>query len=183
MAIQKITQAQRNLIKNASVHALSTRPGEQGKKEIDVKNAMYVPIEMLMDEIDNIIDRVEAAITTVDNKVIVLQNTTFESDSITTAIDHTLENNKAKAYTGTAASVNITIPSGISAGFCSEVSFKTGDTAPTVTFTNSSGKTFFKMQYGAVIGTYNAPKNAKVSMVFYCMDGESVEAIILDLKQ
>lgn len=182
MAVQKITKAQRNLIKNASVHALSTRPGEQGKKEMDIKNAMYGPVAMLMDAIDGIIDEVNANIGDVDDKVSVLQNTVFKQDSVTRAIEYTLENNVAMAFTAEAESVEITIPTDVGAGFCCEISIKTGNAAPSVTFINESGKAFYKILYGGVVGVYNAPTNAVVDMCFYCVDGEIVRAIIIDLK-
>lgn len=60
--ITKITSEQRALIRRNSVHVLPTRPAERGLKEADVKNAMYKPLSMLADCIDEKIDEINGAL-------------------------------------------------------------------------------------------------------------------------
>lgn len=181
-SIPKITQEQRDLMKRISVYALSTRPADEGKKEADVKAAMYMPLDKLCDFIDAIVESTNIMLTGIEGKVDEIQETQFVSDDITTQINHTFVDNTTTSYNQEAQSVRVVIPSTIAKGFTSELIFTTGDTAPTVEFVNESTKQLYKLQFGSVVGAYAPPNNAKVHLYCYCDDDSSVLIIILDVK-
>lgn len=182
MSIPKITQEQRDLMKRISVYALSTRPADEGKKEADVKAAMYMPIEKMCDFIDAIVESTNTMLTSIEGKVNEIQETQFETDSLTTQINHTFADNKTTSFTQEAQSVKLVIPNTITKGFTSEVIFKTGATSPKVEFVNESSKQLYKMQFGSVVGAYTPPADARVHLYCYCDDDSSVLIIILDVK-
>lgn len=178
-SIPKITEEQRARLKRASVYALSTRPSEQGKKEGDVKLAMYAPNEMVCDFIDLIVDSINIEVGGLSNTVGEIKATKFEKDEITTQIAYTLENNTVKTYSAIAASVAITMPDGLDAGFAAGIEFFVGDTPPQV-IVNANGKNVSMFQYGTKIGQYNPAKNARVTMYAYSNGGEYVDIFILE---
>ncbi len=177
--IPKITEEQRLLMQRLSVYALSTRPSEQGKKEMDVKTAMYAPIGKVCDFIDAIVDAANAAIDSVHTDVENIEPTQYVKDEITTSVDYTLVNNAVKTYSAVASSVKIIVPEDVEAGFNSAITFFTGDSPLHVTFV-SNGKIVKLFQYGANVGEYNASKNARVNMYAYSNDGEYVDIFIFE---
>ncbi len=178
-SIPKITEEQRARLKRASVYALSTRPSEQGKKEADIKNAMYAPNEMVCDFIDLIVDSINIEVGGLSKTVGEIKATIFENDEITTQIAYTLANNVVKTYSATAASVVITMPDEINAGFAAGIEFFTGDTPPQVTV-NPNAKNVSMFQYGTKIGQYSPAKNARIAMYAYSNNGEYVDIFILE---
>lgn len=180
--IPRISKEQRELMKRISVYALSTRPADEGKKEADVKAAMYMPIEKICDFIDSIVEATNSALDGMQGKVNQIQETQHIKDDITKRIEHTFVDNTSKSFVQNAEGVKLTIPKDIELGFTSEIIFTTGDNPPSVEFVNESTKSLYKMQFGAVVGAYSPPANARVHMYCYCDDDSSVLLIILDVK-
>lgn len=179
MNIPKITEEQRQILKRKSVYALSTRPAEQGKKEADVKEAMFAPTEYLCDCIDGITDAANTALGEIETSVEDIKPTGYQTDEITTAIDHTFANNVIKTYTKNAQSVKITVPLDAKEGFYSGLMFFTGGEAPKVSV-ESNGKNVALMQYGTNVGEYNPSNNARVSMYVFSNDGINFDIFILE---
>lgn len=182
MTIEKITEEQRNLLKRQSVYALSTRPAEQGKKEADVKAAMFEPVETLCDIIDQKLEGINNDFQRVDAETANMKPTVYPQDSLTTQIDYTLANNEIKVFKETAQSVKLTIPKDIEAGYCAGVAFFTGDEPPQINL-ESNGKRLNLIQYGGSVGVYNASQNVRVTMHAYSNDGVYVDLFIVEASK
>lgn len=91
-----------------------------------------------------------------------------EIDNSHSTITYTVSANKVKTYTSTISSATITLPSTVYFGFIAEINFKTGATAPVVSFVNNSSYNFLIMQFGASSAVYNPGANKTVSLMFYC---------------
>lgn len=98
---------------------------------------------------------------------------TFEVDTTTTRIRHTLKNYEEKSYrAGNISSVSIVIPSSIDIGFYSGVNFRIGNTVPDYFTTSISPVYTLKViNLGLVIDSLESfqPKpNTTIDMLFYC---------------
>lgn len=179
MSIAKITEEQRLLLQRISVYALSTRPAEQGKKEADVKSAMFAPVDKICDFIDGIVDATNVAIDALEAQAEYTKPTVYKQDELTQQINHTFVHNEIKAYMGTAQSVKIAIPADAQAGFYSGIEFNTGEEPPTVTF-ESNGKRLCLVQYGGNIGEYHPAQNSRVTMYAFSNGGTYVDVFITE---
>lgn len=107
------------------------------------------------------------------------EKTTFENKTGTT-VSVTLADKVNSVITDeNTSTINITIPETIGAGFAAEVNFVSGNTAPTVNFTNDSELTFVVIKEGQSSDEYEPSTNANCDLLFYC-NGLIIECAIIE---
>lgn len=96
------------------------------------------------------------------------------SDSTTTAINYTVEDNTDKTFKASGiTSIRLTIPSGIGHGYYAGVNVICGATAPTFEIVNSSSYDVKILQRGLLQQSYTPQPNSAANMLIYC-DGAAV---------
>lgn len=108
--------------------------------------------------------------------------TGWAQDSSDITIDYTMADNKTKSFSAAGiATVKLTIPSGVNIGYMAMVCIKHGSTAPTYTFVNNSSKPLTLVQFGVKVTEYVPSPNTRVRIMPACMDGETIEMLILEI--
>ena len=109
--------------------------------------------------------------------------TGWAHDTSATSISYTMDDNKVKAFGASGiTSITLSLPSSVSIGYMSMVCVKHGATPPTYTFVNNTGKTLVFVQYGVKVNEYVPSPNTKVRFMPSCVDGETIEMLILEIS-
>ena len=186
MPINRISDEKIDAIKRKTAYALPNRPSEKGLKAEDIKKALYGP---LLDETNSIVEVINSAIDDtnevlerVEGRVDELKETTLSVDTTSTgSIAYTVKDNESKSFVANGiTAVTITIPSTISVGFSGGINFKCGDTRPTVSFVNESGKTLKLVQFCSKIVEYIPQVNVTCRMLIDCDEGDTVTVWIVE---
>lgn len=108
--------------------------------------------------------------------------TGFAHDSSQSTIDYVMEHNAVKAFGAqNISTVRLTIPATVTQGYMAMVTIKQGATPPAYTFVNNSSKPLSLVQFGVRVTEYVPSPNTRVRIMPACVDGETIEMLILEI--
>ncbi len=108
--------------------------------------------------------------------------TRWLQDTSAVAVNYTMADNGVKAFGAeNITAVNLVLPDVVNIGYMSMVCVKHGAVPPAYTFVNPTGKRLVFVQFGMAVDEYVPSPNCNVRFLPSCVDGETVEILIVEL--